>query len=312
MAMRKLRAIAACLFAFFVMLFSTFSTFAAMTSSNYQILWDSVGVGGEDAATSSSYMLRDTVGGISGADGSSASYTLKNGYRSVVFDRTVDFRVLGMSRSYQVGATALVGTTVDVTTSTGYGTGSFIVVIQDEGGGQVSAVGKLVATSATSLTVDAWTTNGTMPTVDGVNDRVYLMTNAPTMELGTLSTSAVATAVVAWEVDADVQQGYSVYLMADHDLESTVSSSVVLTSVADGAVTAGSTEYGARSSDTSLALSTFDTQDTAITTSLQQVASRTDATLNARDFLTLKASVASGATSASYTQELTVLFVGDY
>ncbi len=128
----------------------------------------------------------------------------------------------------------------------------------------------------------------------------------------TLTESDVSTAVLAWEADADVSQGYSVYLVADHEMRSTVSASTVLTAVADGTVSAGSTEYGARSSDTSLTLSTFDTVDTAITTSLQQIASRGDNTLEARDFLTLKAAVANGATSAEYTQELTVLFVGDY
>lgn len=310
--MGKLRYFAACFFAFVVAVSVISPAFAAMTSTNYQILWDTVGVGGENTSSSSSYNLRDTVGDVAAGGGESASYTLLSGFRAGVFDRTVNFRVLGMERSYQVAATSVVGTTVTVTTTASYATGSYIVLIENEGASQVSAMGKVTSLTGTTLVVDAWTTNGTMPTIDGVDDVVYLMSTAPSISLGMLTESEVATAVVAWDATADVAQGYSVYVMADHDMQSTVSASTVLTSVGDGAVTAGATEYGARSSDVTLSLSTFDTQDSAITTSLQQIASRADSSFKARDFLTLKAAVANGTTSAEYTQELTILFVGDY
>ena len=311
-AMRKLRTIAACLFAFALVFFVMSPTFAAMTSTNYQILWDAAGTGGNDTSTSTSYKLRDTTGEPVVGGGMSTSYDLEAGFRAGIYDRAVNFRVLGMERSYQVAATLVSSLTVTVTTSSGYTAGGYLVLIQDEGASQISAVGRIVSTTATTILVDAWATNGTMPTIDGSDDVAYLMTTLPNIDFGTLTESDVSTAVLAWEADADVSQGYSVYLVADHEMRSTVSASTVLTAVSDGTVSAGSTEYGARSSDTSLALSTFDTADTAITTSLQQIASRGDNTLEARDFLTLKAAVANGATSAEYTQELTVLFVGDY
>lgn len=310
--MGKLRYLAACFFAFAMAFFVMPPAFAAMTSTNYQILWDTAGVGGESTSSSSSYTLRDTVGDVAAGDGEGASYKLLSGFRAGLFDRTVNFRVLGMDRSYQVAATSVAGTTVTVTTTTSYASGNYIVLIQNEGASQVSATGKVTSLTATTLVVDAWTTNGTMPTIDGADDVVYLMNTVPSISLGTLTESDVSTAVLAWDASADVAQGYSVYVMADHEMQSTVSASTVLTSVSDGAVSAGATEYGARSSDVSLSLSTFDTQDSAITTSLQQIASRSDNSFKARDFLTLKAAVANGTTSAEYAQELTILFVGDY
>lgn len=310
--MNKFRYTVAYVLALLVALFGVAPAFASMTSSNYQILWDTVGVGGDSTSSSSSYKLRDVLGENAADMSTSTNYTLAGGFRGGTYDKTVDFRVLGMGRSYQVGATSVASTTVTVTTTSGYAAGSFIVLIQDEGSAQVSAMGKLTTVTATTLTVDAWTTNGTSPAIDGSDDVVYLMTTAPDIELGTLNTSDISTFVLGWQAAADVSQGYSVYLMADHGLQSTVSASTVITAVSDGAVTVGVTEYGARSSDTSLALSTFDTADTAITTSLQQVASRGDNAIRSRDFLTLKAAIATGTTSAEYTQALTLIFVGDY
>lgn len=287
-------------------------TYGAMSSTNYQILWDSTGLGGDTTSSSSSYRLDDTIEPMGGATATSSSYQLTNGYRPSVYERTVDFRVLGMERSYQVGATILASTTVTVSTTVGYAVNSYIILIQDQGASQVSAFGRVTSMTSTTLTVDAWTTNGTTPTIDGTNDVVYLMNVAPSLDFGTMSASTVSTLVVGWEATADVSQGYSVYIMADHALRSTVSASTVIAAVSDGTVTAGSAEYGARSSDTTLALTTFDTQDTEITTSLQQVASRSDNSFESRDFLTLKAAIASGTTSAEYTQTLSVIFVGDY
>ncbi len=284
---------------------------AAMTSTNYQILWDSVDAGGSNDSSSASYKLHDSIENIAGA-GTSASYSLKEGYRGGIYDRTVNFNVLSESRSYQVGATLLSGTTVTVTTTSSYSVGSYIAIVQNEGVSQITAMGKVASLTATTMTVDALNTGGTTPTIDGVNDVVYLLSAVTALDFGTLVTDAVSTLIVGWEASADVSQGYNIYVMEDRDITASGSSGNVLTDVSDGTVSPGATEYGARSSDTSLASSTFDTADTAITTTPQQVGSRGDNSLYTRDFLTLKASIATGATSAMYTQALTVIFVGDY
>lgn len=279
---------------------------AAMTSTNYQINWDTVGLGGEDTASSATYKLRDSLGWV-GTSASSATYKVMDGYRVGVYDRTVDFNVFSQSRNTQVGATSSTATTVTVSTTTGYDPNDYIVLVQDEGASQVTAVGRVTSATATVITVDAF--SGGSPTIDGTNDVVYELTGS-TINLGTIGSSAVSTAVIGWEATADVSQGYSVYIYENQDLLASGPSTI--TDVSDGAVTAGATEYGARSSDSSLALSTFDTADTALTSTLQQVASRSDNSYETRDYITLKASAASGYASGGYSHTVTAIFVGDY
>lgn len=286
--------------------FGIVPVFAAMSSTNYRIGWDSVGFGGTDTAGSTSYKLRDSLGSV-GTLSSSATYKLTDGYRIGVYDRTVDFYVIAEWRNTQVGATASTATTVTVTTSSGYDVGDYLILIQDEGASQVSAMGRVTSATGTVITVDAF--SGGSPVIDGTNDVVYEL-SGNTINLGTIGSSVVSTSIIGWEASADVSQGYSVYIFENQDLLASGPSTI--TDVSDGAVTAGATEYGARSSDSSLASSTFDTVDTAITTTLQQVASRGDNSYETRDYITLKASAASGFPSGGYSHTITAIFVGDY
>ncbi len=279
---------------------------AVMSSTNYSIGWDSVGVGGSDTASSATYKLRDNFGFVQGAS-SSASYQLNSGYRAGVYDRVADFTVNSQLRSSAVAASSATATTVTVTSTSGYSVGDYIAVIQDEGSSQVAEIGKITSIASPIITVDAF--NGAGPTIDGSNDLVYRL-SGNTLDLGTLTSSAVTTSLIGWDVTADVAQGYSVYVMEDHDLRN--ADSVAITDVADGTVSASAGEYGAKSSDTSLTSSTFDTVDTAITSSLQQVASRSDNSFSTRDFLTLKVAPISGQASGTYTQTLSLIYVGDY
>lgn len=59
------------------------SAMMAMKSSNYQIVEDTIVVGGIEASSSTNYKLADTVGDI-GGNASSSSYALKGGYRTPV------------------------------------------------------------------------------------------------------------------------------------------------------------------------------------------------------------------------------------
>lgn len=284
--------------------------FSAMSSTTYQVLWDSVSVGGDDTSSSTSYLLRDTLGESTTGAATGTTYTERDGYRGNTLDQVVTFQTFPENRSTQTAATTLSSLTVTVTSVAAFSVGQRIVLVQDEGNGQVCAFGKIASIGATTLVVDAWTTNGTLPTIDGVNDYVYRMLGT-TIDLGTLATSTVATSVVGWEVNADVSQGYSVYLFENRDLTSS-GTAMTIGDVGDGTVTAGSSEYGAISSDTTLALSTFDTQDTGITTSLQQVASRADNSYSSRDFVILKVAVSSALETATYSNTMSFVFVGDY
>lgn len=295
---------------FSVFCFAPNSVFASMTSTTYQIQWDTIGPGGSDTSSSSSYRLRDSIG--NGLDGlsSSGSYRLDAGYRAGIYDPTVYFNLFSQNMNSQVGATSLASTTVGVSTTSGYSVGDYIVIVQDEGLSQVTAMGRITAVGGSSLTVDFLSDGGTSPTIDGTGDYVYELSST-TLPLTTLSSTTASTGVVGWDVTADVPSGYGMYVVEDTDLQAS-GGSPVITDVADGAVTLGSIEYGARSSDTSLASSTFDTQDTAFTTQLQQIGSRSAVSFKSRDFITLKAAVDATIANGTYSQTLTFVFVGNY
>lgn len=295
-------------FSLISVIFFPFFGRAAMTSSNYQIQWDSVGEGGENTATSASYKVRDSLEAIQGV-GSSTSYRVDSGYRGGLYDPVVHFNVMAQNTATQVAATAITTTTVTVTTAAAYAVDDFIIVIQDEGLSQAEAMGKITSIAGPIISVDFFQYATVLPTIDGANDYVYKLAGT-SIPLATLSPTTVTTGVLGWEVDADVPTGYSVYVREDQDLQT--GGADVLDDVADGSVTATFEEYGARSSDSTLTGSTFDTVDTAFTTSFQQVASRTRATLKARDFLTLKAAASSATVDGNYSHNLTVVMVGNY
>ena len=282
--------------------------FAAMTSTNYQIQWDEMSSGG-GASSSSSYTVRDSTAGTS-ADGRSTSTTYKidQGFRAGIYDPVVDFTPYVQDRSTQVAATAFSSNIVTVTTAAGFSTGDWIVIVQNEGASQVTAMGQISGISGANITIRS-SYSGTTPTIDGSNDVVYRMSQVATNALGTLATSAVTTQTIGWVATADVSQGFGVYAFVDGALRV---GSDTLAAVVDGAVTAGDSEYGARSSDATLATSTFDTQDTAFSTTPALVGSTSASSFSNSGFLTLKASISSSQTGGSYAQTLTTIFVGDY
>ncbi len=293
-----------------LLVLAPFQAESAMSSTNYEIQWDNVGSGGDDTSSSPSYELRDSIGGIPGS-ASSASYDENSGYRAGVYDQTVDYEIFAEDVNSQVAATSSSGITVSVTTSAGFTVGDMIAVVQDEGVSQVSAVGVITTIpDGITIVVDELHDNGTAPVIDGSNDYVYRLSGS-TIALPTLSPSTISTGLVAWDVNADVDQGYSVYVLPNHEL---TRGSTPIPDVSDGSVTIGTSEYGARSSDLTLASSTFDTQDTGFGSGLApvQVASRPAAAFSSRDFVSLKTTVSSTQEAGSYAQDLTFIFVGEY
>jgi len=277
-----------------------------MSSTNYRIDWDAVNAGGDSSSSSSSYILRDTVGTAASGASTSSTYSLDAGFRGGVYDRVVDFSVFLQNRATQVAATALSGTTVTVTSASGFSVSDLIAIVQNEGASQSAAIGQITAIAGSNITVDAL--SGDSLSIDGSNDLVYRL-DATSLSLGTLDSSFVSTSIVAWESTNDVDDGFSVYLFEDGDLSD---GSDTIADVLDGTVTAGSSEYGARSSDTTISSSTFDTQDTAITSTPVAVGTDAATSIQVRQFLTLKVAIDDSQTSGTYSQTLTVLYVGDY
>lgn len=282
---------------------------AEMTSTNYQIRWDSLTEGGSDTSSSTNYGIHDSVGGSALGNSTSTNYQMDSGYRAGIFDQVITFDVFTQNSSDSRAVSSRSGTTVAMSQTTGLSAGDYVVLVQDAGASQVSAIGKITSVSSgVSITVDSWSDGGVTPTIDGSNDRLYPLSGS-SVALGNLDAGAVSTAVIGYEVTADLTNGYAIQVFADGDL---TNGSHAITGVSDGAVTAGSEEYGARSSDGSIATSTFDTQDTAITTSSQDVTTESSPKFDDRHFVTLKAAIATGMTTGSYTQALTLIASGNY
>lgn len=276
---------------------------AEMSSTNYRIRWDTLSAGGSDTSASATYGLRDTVGGVGIGGSSSTNYQDVAGYRAGVDDEIVAFEVLSQVAASEVAATSLAGTTVAVASVVGYSAGDFIAVVQDKGASQVTAIGKIATTGVGNFTVDAWANGGSTPAVDGTNDYVYRLSGA-TVSLAELNTSTVTTAIIGFNVTAAIDGGYSVQVVSDGLLRSATNN---VNDVADGTVTAGAEEYGARSSDTTVSGSTFDSQDTAFSTTYQPVIDVTSASFEQRTFLTLKAAMSASTPNDTYSQVLSLI-----
>ena len=281
--------------------------FAQMTSTNYEIRWDSVGFGGSDTSSSASYQLRDTIGSVGAGQSTSTSYILDSGYRAGIFDQIITFELFIQGTTVTT-ASALSSTTVTVADTSGFSVGDKIVIIQDRGTSQVAGVGEVTGIAGSDITVDAIEDGAGSVSVDGTDDYVYLM-DASSVNYGDVSDSEVVQSIVGWEVSIDMDGGYTVSVVDDGNLRS---GSNDIDDVTDGSVTAGSEEYGGRSSDSTLASSTFDTEDAAFTTSYQQVGTESDAIFTSRDFLTLKAARSSSSTTGTYSHTLSLIASGNY
>lgn len=282
--------------------------FAAMSSTNYQILWDTLSTGGSDTSSSASYILRDTLGNAGAGSSSSTSYDMEAGYRAGIFDQFISFNLIAQNNSSEVDATVLAGETVTVDSTSGFSVGDYVILIQDLGASQVAAIGKIESIGAGTITVDNWKNGGSSPVIDGTNDYVYELAGT-SAALETFSTSAVKTSTIGFEVTIDVDSGYTVQVMSDGDL---LSGSNTINAVSDGTVTVASEEYGAKSSDASLSDSTFDTQDSAFTTSYQDIADESTFQFASRNFLTLKAAIDSSTAAGTYGQVLTFIASGNF
>lgn len=281
---------------------------ASMASPSYRIDWDTLSNGGLDNSGSASYLLRDTIGGTSMGVSESDNYQLRAGYRGGVNDLLLSFSLYPESTGTSSTASALAGTTVTLASVAGFSVGDYAAVIENVGLNQVSAFGRITAKAPGTLTFDDLADNGTAPVIDGIGDRVYLL-NGNTIALGELASGEASTALIAFEVTAVSDNGYSVQMFDDGDLRTGLET---ISDVADGAVTITSEEYGAISSDTTLATSTFDTQDSAITTSPQAVSTESIPAFNNRHFVTIKATVAPDTTDGSYGQTLSLVATGNY
>lgn len=282
-------------------------TSAQMSSTNFEIRWDTIGAGGDDGSSSPSYILRDTTGNAAIGESSSASYTLGAGYRQGVYDRFIEFSFFAQNNAVVETATASAGNTITCDTAD-FSVGDMVGLVQDRGAGQVSAVGQIVSIGGGTITVDDLKDAGVAPVIDGTDDYVYQLAGT-SADFDTLTSTAMRTSLIGLEASTDADGGYVIQVASDGDLRD---GAQTITAVADGTVSVGSEEYGGRSSDAALAGSTFDSSDTAFTTSFQDVADTASSVHEDRNFLTLKGAIDSGTANGTYSQALTLIISGMY
>lgn len=219
---------------------------SAMTSTNFQILWDSVNIGGDDISSSTNFRLRDTIGEHGSGTSTSANFKLSAGYRvGDVQEPTLTFTIGTQENATEMAYSSFsnAGKTVVVASASLFSLGNYIGVVENAGTAQLIAVGKIIDISGTTITVDAW---GGEPaslseSPSGGDDFAYRL-NGSAAQLGNQSVTVAKTSLTRTNVISNAPSGYSVQVLADGGLQA--SSTQVMTNVSDGAVTVGSEEYG--------------------------------------------------------------------
>lgn len=223
--------------------------FAAMSSTNYQIPWDSFVSGGLDSGGSENYQASDSIGGgFSAYEASGDAYVAQAGYRSGD-ERPLSFEVAmapvgGTSARYSaVSISALTVTLSDVSDAGSFAVGDRIALVESPGLSQLVVVGKIASISGGVITVDRF--DGDTATITAsppAGSASIMILSGGSISFGSIDadTPSVATGLVS--VTSDVRSGYTVYVVADGEPRTSGGDDV--DPVADGAVTAGAEEYG--------------------------------------------------------------------
>ena len=151
-------------------------------------------------------------------------------------------------------------------------------------------------TTPGELTADTFTLDGGFYFPD-TSTSLTLSVNPTTLSLGTLSQSSVASDATTLDVTTNSNSGYTVSISEDGNLRS---GSNDIDDVSDGSVTAGSEEYGIRTSGSSGLLAT----DTAIDGSVN-VMSKSSAATNDTATVTFRASIGPNSQAGSYAHTVT-------
>lgn len=133
----------------------------------------------------------------------------------------------------------------------------------------------------------------------GQDGSLTLALSSTSLTLGTLSTGAVASASTVATINTNADTGYTLSIGSV--------SGTGLTGVSDGAVTAGSEEYGVAVSGNNRAFTT----DQAIAANLI-LASYAGPVTNDAETLALKASISSNSTAGSYSQTITLSLAANF
>jgi hypothetical protein len=284
----------------------------SMSSSHFQINWDNVNAGGDDFASSASYQLNDSLGQIADGTSTGVLYSLRAGYRAA----EASSEVLGLTLHAQETATQVtyssfsrVGNTVTVSSAGYLSVGDYVAVVENAGFSQRLAVGRVTGIVANVVTVDAWGGDAysISPSPSGGDDFVYRLGGAA-IAFGALTAGNQNTSVAAVSVGSTALNGYAVYIQGDGLLRSGLHT---VASVADGAVSVGSEEYGVSVTGTRAFAAGVDTAVTSSQRIIEQSSAPSSATGD-RVGMVFKLSTTAATTPGTYEQAIFYTLTANY
>lgn len=297
-----------------LLILAPLAVFAA-SSANYEIREDGIVLNSIESAGSASYRLDGSIGdnALGEGDSDQNEYTILSGYQEQIYDQFVAVETFVPDISTEVTVSAVDNLSDDsveeVTVSAvdDYSVGDLVLIITDAEGTPTFHVMSVDNISGTDVTVKTVVDNYEIDdaveeiSLTGVN-KMYLLTSGSGISFGTVSDSAVTERYIIQLVSVDGDYDASIDIAEDQALTGDVSLETIA-AVADGTVTAGSSEYGYTSTST-LPNTTFDTEDTGLSTSFAEIA-RIDGPSYRRLFVyTAKISVSSSQEGDDYSQNL--------
>lgn len=286
---------------------------AGMSSASYQINWDSLNIGGNEAATSSSYTLHDTIGELGAGSSTSSSYTMNAGYRMGEGTERLSLSIATQSSTSTPASTYTqinaIGNTVTVATPGAFSIGDTIAIIENQGFSQLVTVGKIQTIASNMVTLDRMVGDqaSMQSPPPGSANYVYKL-NGTSLPFGRLSTTTETTLVMGTWVRSTAPRGYTVYLEGAGALQDV--DAHVIPAVTDGAVTLGSEEYGASvTGDYAVGAG-----DQGVTTTPRLIASSSvrSGASGDRTAVSLKIGITNATMAGSYTQTIYYTLVPRY
>jgi len=293
-----------------VMISWTHAVSAAMTSTHYEIPFDSLNSGGTDFSSSTNYNMNDTLGEQATGYSTSTNYMMHAGYRQTDEVQTLSFNIGAQENSTKIAYTAFTNTipqTVTVASTVGYATGSHIEVVENMGLMQKIAVGKISGIAGNIITVDKWDgDNATMSTSPSGGDDFVYRSEGTAVQLGTLIPLVGSTSEAQSEVSTNASGGYTLQVYSDGYLKS---GSNHIHNVSDGSVSGDSEEYGASVvGPQAVGVGT----DFAVTTTNTLVQTNAGTATNDRIGMNYKIFISAGTFAGNYTQHVTYLLTANF
>ncbi len=299
---------------FFVFLLGLFlgTHVLAMTSTNFQIPWDSMNSGGDDISSSTNFRVRDTIGDNASGTSTSSNFQLSAGYRAPEGANILQSVIRAETASTETGYSffSSTSTSVSVSSTAAFSVDNYIGVVQNRGFSQLIAVGKISSVSGTVLTVDSFDgdTSSMSTTTGGGDDFVYRL-DSNSVAFGTVTAGTDKVAVALASSLTNVSTGFSMYLQANQELQKSVSD--IIDAVVDGTVTSGVEEYGVEQvGSTAVSAGT----DLGVTTTQRAIQTNgaSSGSVADRVAMSFKLSITSATPEGSYSQSVFYTLTANY